>query len=119
MACALGDGWIGERAAVNQKDVEPAIVIEVEEQAAGPEDLGQELLIAGAADMSEVQPGGHGDVSEHWKFRRDGRLAGCGAARVARVDDQREEDCRCGRQRQGGSERRCIPGSHIRHSTSK
>ena len=91
VSCALGDGWIGERAAVDEKDVEPAIVVKVEEQAARPEDLRQELLVAGAADMSEVQPRRTGDVSEHWKVRRS-----CG------VDDKREEDCRCGPQRHCG-----------------
>ena len=58
MACAPGDRYDPRRAAVNEKDVEPAIVIKVEEQAARPEDLGQELLVAGAADMGEVQPRG-------------------------------------------------------------
>ena len=71
MACALGDGWICERAAVHEKDVEPAIVIKVEEQAARPEDLGHELLVAGAADMREVQPRRHGDISEDWQVRSD------------------------------------------------
>src|SRR5580765_1485011 len=68
MARALRDGWICEGAAVNEKDVEPAIVIKVEEKTARPEDLGQELLVAGAADMSEVQPRGRGDVSECREF---------------------------------------------------
>src|SRR5207244_10023864 len=70
VACALGDGWIGERAAVDEKDVEPAIVIKVEEQAARSEDLRQELLVAGAADMSEVQPRRTGHVTEHCKVSR-------------------------------------------------
>src|SRR5437867_889484 len=102
MACTLGDGWICERAAVNEKDVEPAIVIKVEEQAARPEDLGEELLVAGAADMSEVQPCGHGDVSEHWKCRRDGLRSAVQSCDGCGVDDEREEDCRGGPQRQGG-----------------
>src|SRR5258705_4860971 len=96
MARASGDGWICERAAVNEKDVEPAVVVKVEEQAAGPEDLGQELLVAGAADVSEVQPRGHGDVSEHWQFRRDGLWFALQRGEGCAVDDEREEDCRLG-----------------------
>src|SRR2546423_14121656 len=96
MARALGDGWISERSAVNEKDVEPAIVIKVEEQAARPEDLGQELLVARAADVTEVQPRGHGNVCELSKFRRDRSLAlqtrgGCAQ------NDERGEQGWCGR----------------------
>ena len=73
MACAPGDGWICERTAVHEKDVEPAIVIDVEEQAARSEDFREKLLVAGAADVRDVQPGRHRDISEH-RQRRSGLL---------------------------------------------
>src|ERR1043166_3943087 len=38
VARALGDGWICERAAVHKKDVEPAVIIEVEEKATRSEE---------------------------------------------------------------------------------
>ena len=56
MARAPGDRRIGERAAVHEKHVEPAVVVEVEKEAAASDDLGQELLAAGAVDRCRPCP---------------------------------------------------------------
>src|SRR5687767_475105 len=100
MARAPGDGWIGERTAVHEKDVEPAIVINVEEQPARPEDLGQKLLVAGAADMREIQSCRCSDICERWQGRGDllslekRRSEGCA------VHSERGEDGHAHAQRQ-------------------
>jgi hypothetical protein len=56
VARALGDGRIGERAAVHEKHIEPAVVVEIEEEGGAPDDLGQELLVAGAVDVTKSSP---------------------------------------------------------------
>ena len=58
------DRRIGERPAVNEKHVEPAVVVEVEEEAARPHDFREELLLAGAVDVNEIQSGRGGDISK-------------------------------------------------------
>ena len=64
MPGASRHGRIGERPAVDEKHVEPSIVVEVEEEATGPDDLRQELLVAGSVDVDELQPGLAGDVTK-------------------------------------------------------
>ena len=67
VARAAGNGGIGNRAAVHQEDVEPAVIVEVEEEAARPQDLGKEPLFAGAVDVHEVQSDSASDIAEHRK----------------------------------------------------
>ena len=56
MARATGDGRISQRTAVHEKDVKPTIVVEVEEEATRADNLGEEPLLARAADVDEVNP---------------------------------------------------------------
>ena len=60
----LRDRRIGQRAAVDQEDVDPAVVVVVEEQPAGAHGLDQVLVGAGAVDVAEVHAGAAGDVGE-------------------------------------------------------
>ena len=55
MARAARHRRIGERSAVHEKDIEPAVLVEVEEEAARAHDLGEVLLVAGAVDVDEVE----------------------------------------------------------------
>src|SRR6185503_2681956 len=58
------DRWFGKRAAVDEEDVNPPVVVEIEEQAAGPDGFRQVLVGAGAVDLAEVHPGAAADVGE-------------------------------------------------------
>src|SRR4029450_5237204 len=53
---------IGQRAAIDEKHIDPAIVVVVEAQSAGPHNRGEVLLRAAAVRVDEVQSGGAGDV---------------------------------------------------------
>ena len=48
--------------AVDQQDVLPAVVIVIEERAAGAESFGEEFAAVGAGIVVEVDAGGGGDV---------------------------------------------------------
>jgi hypothetical protein len=61
---APGHCRIGERAAVDEKHVEPAVVVEVEEEATRPDDLRQVLLVTGSVDVDEIQPCLSGGVTK-------------------------------------------------------
>src|SRR5687767_1307322 len=67
MARPAADRRIGNRAAVDEKDVDPVVVVEIEEQATGPQNLGEVLPFAGATDMSEAETCRRRDVLERWK----------------------------------------------------
>ncbi len=75
---ALGHRRIRVRAAVNEKHVEPAVVVEVEEEAARPHDFREELLVAGPVDVHEIQSGRAGNIS---KGGRGGWRGRCPLAR--------------------------------------
>ena len=64
---SAGNGDIGHRAAVHQEDVEPAVIVEVEEETARPHDLGKEPVFAGAVDVHEVESDSASDIAEHRK----------------------------------------------------
>ena len=70
MARAPCDGCIGDGTAVHQEDVEPAIIVKVEEKTARPQNLGQEPLVACAVDVDEVQPDRTSDIAEDRKPHR-------------------------------------------------
>jgi hypothetical protein len=63
---APGHRRIGERASVDEKHVEPSVVVEIEEEATRADDLRQELPVAGSVDVNEIQPGLSGDVTKDW-----------------------------------------------------
>ena len=59
------DPWVGNRSAVHEEDVDPAVVVEIEEQPSGPHDLREVLVGARAVDVRDAHAGGGGDVAEH------------------------------------------------------
>ena len=63
------DRRIGQRTAVDQEDVDPAVVVVVEEQPAGPHGFDQVLLGAGAVDVTEVDAGLAGRIRESHRGR--------------------------------------------------
>jgi hypothetical protein len=63
---------IGKRAAVDEEHVEPAVVVEIEKESAASDDLRQELLVAGAVDVDEIQP------ASRATSRKIGRGVRCG-----------------------------------------
>src|SRR5690349_13942337 len=62
MASLLRDGGIVQRTAVDEEDVDPAVVVEIEEQAARTHRLDEVLVGARAVDMPEVDAGLASDV---------------------------------------------------------
>jgi hypothetical protein len=64
MAGALRDGRVGQRPAVHQEDVRPAVVVVVEEQSARAHGLDEVLVWAGAVDVREGDAGVARDVDE-------------------------------------------------------
>ena len=96
--CLPRDRRIGHRSAVDQEDVDPAVVVVVEEQPARADGLDQVLVGARAVDVAEVDPGVTADVGElHVRseavaslarhdtaaHQHDGHRGGC-RARIAR-----------------------------------
>src|SRR5918994_7602768 len=73
MSGASGSLSVGERATVNQEDVQPAVVVVVEEQASGPHGFDNMLVRAGAVGVPEVESGLLRDV-----FEKNGRRVGGG-----------------------------------------
>ena len=57
MPRARGNSGLADRTAVDQEQIQPAIVIEVEEQRAGSHRLDDVLLRAGAIDMLKLDTG--------------------------------------------------------------
>ena len=55
MARATGDGVTDHRTAVHEKDVEPPIIVEVEEQATRTDDLRKQPLLACQADHRSIR----------------------------------------------------------------
>src|SRR5688572_30095740 len=106
MARLTGDRCISKRTTVHQKHIEPPVTVEVQEQAARAQDLGQQPLVAGAADVGEVEAGGSGDVAE--------RLKRGGSARWDLAGDQR-----CGNEPDRGQRRPLvIHVKAIRHGST-
>ena len=80
------DRRIGERPAIDQEDVDPAVVVVVEEQPAGADGLDQVLVGTRAVDVTEVDAGGAADVREGTSF--PGFTALAGDDPTAQQDDQ-------------------------------
>ena len=63
---------IGERSAVDEEDVDPAVVVEVEEQAAPAHGLDADAVGARAVDVVEVQTPGARYVREYRRLDTGG-----------------------------------------------
>jgi hypothetical protein len=67
---------VGLRSTVHEKDVEPAIAVEVEEQTARAHDLNEVLVRAGAVDVSEDKASLPAGVAEGDRLIDFGALGG-------------------------------------------
>src|SRR5262245_56898677 len=113
MPRATGEGRIGERASIHEKDVEPAVVVEVQKQPAGSHDLREVLLLTRTVDVGEIEPGGLRDVAELRMAYRRGRRARRRLCRE-RVVTQPRADNRCRQISEKRSNRRSCPHDGVR-----
>ncbi len=80
-----GHRRVGDRAAVHQKEVEPAVGVEVEEDGAGAHGLGQILLRARAAGVPDRDARRLGHVLKHGRARASEPVPAADCARVAGI----------------------------------
>jgi hypothetical protein len=70
VARSTGQCGIGDGTAVDDEDVEPAVIVKVEEEATRPHDLRKEPLFAGTVGVDEIESDLTSDIAEHRKPHR-------------------------------------------------